>query len=326
MRALVIDRPGAFEDLHLAELPTPEPGPGALRVRVEAVGLNPVDYKLLLGSGHPAWTYPFVLGLDVAGVVDAVGPDVDGWEPGERVFYHGDLSKPGGLAEYATIDARAVARIPDGVTAIAAAALPCAGLTAYQAVHRKLCVRAGDTVLIHAGAGGVGGFGVQLAAHAGATVITTCSARNADYVQQLGAHFVIDYTSEDVSARVLEITGGRGVDAAVDMLGTDSATEALLLLAFGGRLACVEALPDFQQWHMFDNGVSVHELALGGAHASGDARAIRELGRMGTELAALVAAGAVDPMVGEVVALDDVPDALRRLTTRHVRGKIVAQV
>ncbi len=326
MRALVIDQPGALDNLHLAELPVPEPGPGTLRVRVEAVGLNPVDYKLLMGGGHPAWIYPFVPGLDVAGVVDAVGPDVDGWQPGVRVFYHGDLSKPGGLAEYATIDARAAARIPDSVTSIAAAALPCAGLTAYQAVVRKLRVGPEDTVLIHGGAGGVGGFGVQLATRAGATVITTCSPHNLDYVQKLGAQYAIDYTHEDVSARVLEITGGRGVDAAVDVVSTASATEALLLLAFGGRLACVEALPDFRQWHMFDNGVTVHEIALGGAHASGDPRAIRDLARMGEELAALVAAGTIDPMVGDVVALDEVPNALHELAERHVRGKIVARV
>jgi NADPH:quinone reductase-like Zn-dependent oxidoreductase len=330
MKALVLERPGSFDDLRLADIPQPTPGPGEIRLRVRAVGLNPVDYKLL--GGHPAWTYPFVPGLDVAGVVDALGPGVDQehWSPGDEVFYHGDLRRPGGLAEYAIAPAHILSRVPENESpvesAIDMAALPCAGITAYMAIHRKLHLQAGRAILIQAGAGGVGGFAIQLAALVGATVITTCSASNFDYVRQLGADAAIDYRSEDVRARVMQITQGRGVDAVIDTLGRQSATEALTMLAFGGQLVCIEALPNFADWHMFNKAISVHEIALGVAHAAGDHRDQAALAEMGEELAALVAEGRVNPMISEVIALETVPAALRRLAERHVRGKIVVQI
>jgi NADPH:quinone reductase-like Zn-dependent oxidoreductase len=329
MKALVLDRPGAFENLHLAEVPQPEPGSGEVRVRVIAAGLNPVDYKLLHG-GHPDWKYPFILGLDAAGVVEALGPGVRQWAVGDEVFYHGDLRRPGSFAEYAIASAHVLARVPENTSpvesALDMAALPCAGLAAYQAIFRKLHLRAGQTILVQAGAGGVGGFAVQLAAACGATVITTCSPSNADYVRQLGADCALDYHTDDIPARVREITNGRGVDAVIDTLGRQTATAGLEILAFGGQLVCVEALPDFSHWHMFNKALSVHEIALGVAHESGDRAAQEDLGEMGSELAALVAEGRIDPMISEIVTLDAIPDALRRLSERHVRGKIVARI
>jgi NADPH:quinone reductase-like Zn-dependent oxidoreductase len=323
MKALVLDRPGSFDRLHIADIPAPEPGPGDVRVRVMACGLNPVDYKLM--GGHPAWTYPFVLGLDAAGVIDRIGDGVTGWQIGDRVFYHGNLARPGGYAEYAITAAYGIARIPDGVSFTDAAALPCAGMTAYQAIFRKLHVRPGQTVLIHGGAGGVGGFGIQLAKHAGATVITTCSPRNFERVKELGADYALDYHT-DITARVRDITGGCGLDAVVDIAGRESATAALGLLSFGGGLVCIEALPDFSHWHMFDRAISVHEVALGGAHFSSNRFVQEDLGRVAAELIALVAQGHIQPMVTEIVALDAVPDALSRLKKGGVRGKIVAQI
>jgi NADPH:quinone reductase-like Zn-dependent oxidoreductase len=324
MRALVLDHPGSFDRLHMAEIPAPEPGPGEIRVRVLACGLNPVDYKLL-GGGHPAWTYPFVLGLDVAGTIDALGEGVTGWQTGDRVFYHGNLARPGGFAEYTVTLAHVAARIPEGLPAVDAAALPCAGITAYLAVLRRLRVAAGQIALIHGGSGGVGGFGVQLAKYAGATVITTCSPRHEDYVKALGADEALDY-HEDLTPRIMAITQGLGVDAAVDVVGRESATQALGLLAFGGGLACVESLPDLSRWHMFDRAISVHEIALGPAYVSGDRRAEENLAYMASELAVLVVAGHIRSLVAEVVPLDAVPDALRRLKEGRVRGKLVAEI
>jgi len=129
----------------------PKPGKGEVRIRVHAAGLNPVDYKVA-ASGNPYWTYPFILGLDVAGTIDAVGEGVSDWKAGDRVFYHGDLTKPGGFAEYAITTAHTIASIPHDVTFEEAAALPCARMTAYQALHRKPYVQSGQTILIHGGA------------------------------------------------------------------------------------------------------------------------------------------------------------------------------
>ena len=133
MKALLLDQTGPVGDLRVGETPLPDPGAGEIRVKVHAVSLNPVDYKLA-GRGHAEWAWPHILGLDVAGVVDAVGAEVRQFESGDRVFYHGDLSKPGGFAEYAVTTAHTTARIPDSVSYSEAAAIPCAGKLWYGPV------------------------------------------------------------------------------------------------------------------------------------------------------------------------------------------------
>ncbi|MGC3992871.1 MAG: zinc-binding dehydrogenase [Propionicimonas sp.] len=323
MRAWTLTAPGSFDHLEIADVPAPAPGPGELRIRVEAVGLNPVDAWLALGDGDPAWTWPHVPGLDVAGVIDAIGADVSGFAVGDRVANHGDLRRPGCLADLVVADARTVARVPEGVDAIAAAALPCAGMTAYQAVVRRLRLDAEQTVLVTAAAGGVGGFAVQLAALAGARVIGTASAANHDRVRVLGASDVVDYRNEDVAARVRALTDGRGVDGVVDTLGGDSATANLGLLAFGGGIACIAGHADLSAIESFTIAPSIHDIALGAAHAHGDARAVRHLATDLEALLALVADGRLDPMVERVLAFDELPAGLADLAGRHVRGKLV---
>lgn len=176
MKALVIDKPGSPESLRLAEMPQPEPGEGEVRVKVHAAGLNPADYKFMQ-RGFRSWNYPFVPGLDVAGIIDEIGPGVSDWQVGDAVYYHGNLSKPGGFAEEAITVARTLAPLPKNISFVEAAALPCAGWTAYQALHRKLHIEQEQTILIQGGAGGVGGFAVQLAALAGVKAIATCSQK-----------------------------------------------------------------------------------------------------------------------------------------------------
>lgn len=325
MRALVLPRPGTPDTLRRADLPIPEPGPGQARVKVEACGLNPVDYQVAAG-GHPDWTWPHVLGLDVAGTVDALGEGVTGVHPGQRVVFHGDLRRPGGFAEFTLADATTLATVPDTVDWAVAAALPCAGMAAFQAVVRRLHVTAGDTVLVTAGAGGVGGFAVQLAARTGARVITTASAHNADHVRKLGADEVVDHRTEDVAARVRELTDGRGVDAVVDTVSPESATANLSLLVHGGGLASVAGRPELTAVAPFTIAPSVHEIALGAAHSDGDERARADLSTMLGELLALVADGNLDPMLSRTLPLGEVPSALGQLSERHVRGKFVHTV
>lgn len=184
-----------------------------------------MDYKLATW-GHSTWKYPHILGLDVvlpksnrridfyqSGEVVSCGSGVPvcKFKPGDRVVYHGDLSRPGGYAEYSSVTWRALTHIPANVSNEDAAALPCAGLTAYQALHRRLHVKAGDSILIHGGAGGVGLFAVQLAALAGCSpVITTCSEKNNDFVRSLGATHIVNYEKQSVVDEVAKITGGRG--------------------------------------------------------------------------------------------------------------------
>lgn len=324
MRAYILDRPGPVETLRLADMPVPQPAGGQVRVRVAAVALNPVDYKIA-SRGHAEWQYPFILGLDVAGTVDAVGAGVTEWKAGDRVYYHGDLRRHGGYAEYTLADARALARIPDNVKFVQAAALPTAGFTAHQAMSR-VKLEKGRTVLIHGGSGGVGGFAIQLARQQGLYIITTASPKNADKVKALGAHEVIDYKG-DVKAEVMRLTQNRGVDAVIDTVSSASATDSYGMLAHMGQLVCIVGLPDFAVWKPFEKAASIHEIALGAAHASGDAQSIRNLGRVADEMAKMVSAGTIDPLVGEVAGFIHLPDALGRLQRREVAsGKVVVTV
>lgn len=322
MRALVLDRPGPCDTLRLADLPIPEPGPGQVRIRVEACGLNPSDYQRA-AHGIPEWTWPAVLGLDVVGTVDRLGPGVTNVCTGQRVAYHADIRERGGFAEHTLADVQVLAPVPAVLDPTDAAALPSAGLTAYQAVVRRLRVTAGDTVLVTGGAGGVGGFAVQLAALARARVLATASAHNTAHVKGLGAEAVVDYRTEDVPSRVRELTDGRGVDAVVDTVGPDSATANLGLLVHGGRLAAIAGRPDLNVVPPFSMAPSLHEIALGAAYTVGDERSRRQLSTMLTELLGMAAGGRLDPMVTRTVALEDVPAALTELSGRRVRGKLV---
>ena len=324
MRALVLNQPGPVTSLNICEMPEPHPQSGQLRVSVEAVGLNPVDYKLA-GRGNPSWKFPHILGLDVAGVIDEIGDGVEQWKVGDRIFYHGDLTQPGGFADYAITSAHTVAGIPDSVSFTDAAALPCAGLTAYQGIVRRLNVSENQTVWIQGGAGGVGGYGMQICKSRKATVITTCSAKNEEYVKALGADHVIDYQNEDVLVRIRQITNGRGVDAVQSAVDNDTADQGVKGLCFGGSISCIAGLPPLSE-ETFGKAISVHKIALGGAHTSNNHDAQTDLANMAKELIALVVDGHVNPMVTDLIDLKDIPKGLGRLETRHVRGKIVAKL
>ncbi|MCI3926879.1 zinc-binding dehydrogenase [Paenibacillus sp. TRM 82003] len=324
MRALLLDRPGAPGTLRVGEIEKPEPGPGDVRVRIYAASLNPADYKIMNG-GLPTWEYPHIPGLDGAGVVDAVGAGVDESRIGERVYFHADMTKRGALAEFAIAKAHVVAPIPEGVSFEEAASIPTAGLTAYLALQRKMRLREGQTLLVHAGAGGVGSFAIQYARSVGARVIATASPANADYVRALGAEEVVDYASESVHDRVMAWTNGRGVDAALNSVNRATAQVDLELLAFDGQLACIAGAPEnVADFKPSTKTFSVHKLMLGGAY--GDRIAEEALGAMAREFIELYAAEGLRSVVSETIELEQAPGALARLAERHVRGKIVVRL
>ncbi|RLQ96661.1 zinc-binding dehydrogenase [Falsibacillus albus] len=325
MKALLLNDKGLWKEMKVEEIEAPKPNEGEILIEVHAVGLNPVDYKTATG-GNPNWSYPHIIGLDAAGVVAEVGEGVTQWKKGDRVVYHGDLTKKGAYAEFAITKAHMVSEIPDSVSFEDAAAIPTAGYTAYQSLFRKLPFDQIETILIHGGAGGVGGFGIQLAKLAGKTVISTASAHNHDYVKSLGADYVIDYREEDVRACVMEITDGRGVDAVVDAVSRQSATDSLDCLAYMGHIVYIAGAPDFTKIKSFTKVVSYHEIALAAAYQSGDMRAEQDLAVMGDEMLSLMAEGKLDSMLKEVISLEEAPEALVRLSERHVKGKIVAKL
>ncbi|MEK3805901.1 zinc-binding dehydrogenase [Bacillus sp. FSL H8-0547] len=325
MKALLLNGKNEWKNMKIEETEKPVPKKGEVVVEIHAAGLNPVDYKTGT-NGNPNWTFPHILGLDAAGTIHEVGEGVTQWKKGDRVVYHGDFNKRGAYAEYGVTTAHTISRIPDSITFEEAAALPTAGYTAYQALFRKLPMNAIETILIHGGAGGVGGFGIQLAKAAGKTVITTASERNHDYVLSLGADHVIDYTKEDVKAKVMELTDGRGVDAVLDTVGRDNATASLDLIAYNGHIAHIAGAPDYSRVKPFTKVISFHEIALNAIHHHDDVISERDLAKMGDELLKMVDEKKVSPLLERVISLEEVPQTLEELSNRHVKGKIVAKI
>ncbi|RRK10934.1 alcohol dehydrogenase [Lactiplantibacillus garii] len=318
MQALVVPTATlhTLSDLEWQERPMPVLKPDEVLIKTQSVGLNPVDYKVVTGD-HPTWTYPHTLGLDVAGIIEAVGANVQNYRPGQRVCGHGNLTQNGCFAEYVSFPADALADIPTTVSFETAAASLCAGLTAYQALYRKANLNAVQTVLIHAGAGGVGSMAIQLAKQAGKTVYTTVSKGKQAFVAALHPDAQIDYRTEDVDHQLQTLTHHQGVDLIVNTIGHPEAD--LPRLAYNGQLVCVLDTPAFPT----NQAVTISNLDLGGAHRSGNPAQIADLGQMAFELLALVANGKVDPLISDVLRRDDLVTGLKRIQADQVVGKLV---
>jgi len=219
MQALRVEQAGA--DFTTVELPRPEPAAGEVRVRIHASGVNPLDTKIRAGqAAHARQPLPAVLGIDMAGVVDAVGQGVTAFKPGDEVYgmAGGVGGHPGTLAGFVATDALLLAHKPAGLTMREAAALPLAVITAWEGLVDRANVRPGQTVLVQGGAGGVGHIAVQLARARGARVFATASAGDFDLIQSWGAT-PIDFRSQTVAAYVGEHTAGQGFDVVFDAVG-----------------------------------------------------------------------------------------------------------
>ncbi|MDN3270043.1 NADP-dependent oxidoreductase [Streptomyces sp. MA15] len=307
MKAISYARYGGPEVLEYGEADEPKLGPDSVLVQVRAVSVNPVDWKAR--QGHldavlPA-VFPVIPGWDLAGVVVRPGPAVPEFAEGDEVigYVREDVLSFGTCAEYVAAPVRALAPKPRSLTFEQAAGIPLAGLTAYQVLHRVLRVRRGETVLVHAAAGGVGSVAVQLAAHLGARVIGTASERNHDFVRELGAE-PVSY-GEGLAERVRGLAP-EGVDAVVDTVGGDTLRASANLLGTEGRLASV-----------VDPGVTDY----GGAYwfvrpDPVDLRALSDLADQGV----------LTVHVEETFPLDRTADAHRRSEEGHIRGKVVITV
>jgi len=221
MRAVVVERFAWPEGYWSLKRSRPRAGAGRALVRVMAAGTNPVDAKLRQFGGGRRVTAPVILGYDVSGVVEAVGPGVTKFEPGDEVYYMLEVygKRPGGYAEYNVVPETIVVRKPPSLSHEEAAAVPLACGTAWEGIVRRLKVQPGETVLIHGGAGGVGSFAVQLAKACGARVIASAGTSNQETLKRLGVDVAVDYTREDPIEVAREATGGDGVDAVFDAVG-----------------------------------------------------------------------------------------------------------
>lgn len=321
MRAVAQRRYGNTDVLDVRAVDTPAPGDGDVLLQVTAASVNPLDWHFMTGT-------PYVLrlvagirrprqairGADVAGTVVAVGADVDGLAPGDRVVG----TARGSFADWALAKPASLALLPNAVSFADAAAMPVAGITALQALRDHAGVEPGHRVLVNGAAGGVGTFAVQLAVAMGAQVTAVCSAHNVEMVRDLGAQRVVDYTTEDW-------VDGTEYDAIVDNVGNRSLGDCVRSLVADGRYVMVSG-PKDNRWldpfrrliagkiRFMRSGRSFHQFTA--SETSADL----------TELLRFVEAGQLRSVIDRTVKLDGVPDAMQYLGTGHARAKIVVEV
>jgi NADPH:quinone reductase-like Zn-dependent oxidoreductase len=299
MHAVVIHETGSPEVLHYEEPDRPEPGDGEVLIRVRAASVNPVDWKRRRGLSET--TLPAVLGQDVSGPVEV--SRADGFAEGDEVF---GIAASGGYAEFATAPAALIAKKPAGVSHEQAAAIPVAGMTAWQALFDRGGLERGQTALIAGAAGGVGHFAVQFAKGAGAKVIGTGSSRNRDFVLGLGADEYVDYSEQDVGEAV------SGVDVAFDTVGGETTESLLPTLGEGGILVTIANAPP--------------EDAARERGARAELLVMSPTSELLARIAELVAAGEVRVELTEVLPLTDIQRAHELSESGHTRGKIVLTV
>ncbi|HET9959822.1 MAG TPA: zinc-binding dehydrogenase [Polyangiaceae bacterium] len=314
MKAMIIREFGGPERFESAEMPKPSPAAGQVLVRLRAASVNPVDYKIRQAGSWARVPMPCILGYDAAGVVEAVGNAVTHLAPGDEVFYCARIfGRQGTYAEYHVEDAEIVSRKPTHLSFEEAASLPLAAITAHDAVITFFGTKPGDTVLIHAGAGGVGAFAVQLAKAAGARVIATGRRENEALIRGLGADEVIDYRFVRFEDEVNRLTNQRGVDAAYDTVGGDTISRSIHCVRPYGKLATIVRVDG----SINDMQIRNQTLYFGFME--------RTQAKIQT-LATLATRGQVRPLIDSVFPLDRVADAHRKIESGGMRGKIVLKV
>jgi len=326
MRAMVMKAFGGPDVLEIQDIPVPEPGPLDLLVQVHATAVNPVDCKT---RSAPRWgdrAPPMVLGFDVSGTVVEVGREVKAFEVGNEVYASPSLLRDGANAEYVVIDARSAARIPATLKHEQAAALPLVSLTAWESLFSHGRIESGETVLIHAGAGGVGHIAIQLARQHGCRVITTAGHEGSlEMCRSLGAEVVINYKSENVIERVMDETQGEGCPMVFDTVGGPVFTECIELVALNGRLVTiVPGIPAENLNKLFGRNASLHFEFMGATQLNG--RDPSHQGLILEKVARLVDAGSLRPVIENVWELEQLPEAHDRQETQRSVGKQVVRV
>lgn len=315
MKAIAITSYGGRERLGFMDLPTPAPAAGEVLIRIRASGVNPVDWKIregMLANRMPN-IFPLIIGLECAGDVVQCGEGVTRVAEGDRVFAYArkETLHDGTYAEFIALPQSSVTRLPRALSYEEGASIPLAALTAWQALFEMGGLKAGQTVLVHAGAGGTGGFAVQLARHAGARIIATASAPNHDYVRGLGAHEAIDYTRVDFRDAVRD-AAPQGVDLVYDTVGGDVQVRSADVVKPGGMLVSILAFAD--EAALQQKGIQTRYLF------------VRPVAEHLDALARLIEAGHLRTHLARVLPWTEAAAAHELIEGGHTRGKIVLRI
>lgn len=332
MKAFILDRYGKKVALRAGEVADPEVREDDVLVEVHAAGVNLLDSKLRSGEFKLLLPYrtPFVLGHDVAGVVARVGARVTRFKAGDEVYARPSDGRIGTFAELISVNEKDLALKPKNLTMVEAASIPLVGLTAWQGLVERGQLKAGQKVFIQAGSGGVGTFAIQLAKHLGATVATTTSAPNADLVRGLGADVVVDYKTEDFEAKL------SGYDVVLHSQDGAALEKSLRVLRRGGRLVSISGPPTPE----FANGIGApwYVKLVASIASAGTLRRAKGLGvtfsflfmkasgEQLAELATLIEAGVIRPVVDKVFPFESTDEALAYVEAGRAKGKVVIQV
>lgn len=313
MKAIITTSPGGVENLKLADVEKPQPSPGEVLIKVAAISVNPVDIKTRKGGAFYNQLNeqpPVILGWDISGIVEATGSDVTEWKAGDEVF--GMINFPGkgrAYAEYVVAPANHLARKPQNITHAQAAATTLAALTAYQVLVHEAKLQSGQHLLMHAAAGGVGHYAIQIAKHLGATVSGTASAANSIFLKELGADHTIDYKAQPLEQAVKE------ADLVFDPVGGETTAASINVLKKGGILiSIVGGVKEHLASLADEKGISAKNYLV---HSSGADMA---------ELARLLEQGVLKPVIEHQFKFEEMAKAHEQIETGRTRGKVVLTV
>jgi NADPH:quinone reductase-like Zn-dependent oxidoreductase len=332
MKAIIAESYGGPDVLELTDVPVPQVGPNGVLVRVHASSVNPVDWKMRQGQLSGLWNlrFPVIWGCDFSGVVEQTGSAVSLFKAGDEVygFKHGKVAKTyrGTYAEYAVVPESALARKPARLSHEEAAAIPLAALTARQALSDQGHLQSGQRVLIHAAAGGVGVFAVQIAKALGAFVAAVAGSRNQDFLRELGADLVIDYTRERIEDKI------SGYDLVLDGVGQSVWKSSLRVLRRGGRLVTLTIpLPEAKSGKLRFFSTAIAGVLSGSLRAliAGKRLLVARVQPRGGELekiTGMIESGRLHPIIERVFPLEQIGEAHRLSESGHVRGKLAVKV
>ncbi len=332
MKAFVVDRYGRKNGIRAGDMPVPELREDDVLIQIHAASVNPLDSKIRDGQFKLILPYrlPLILGNDLAGTIVRVGSRVRRLKPGDEVYARPPKDRIGTFAEFIAIKEDAVALKPKVLSMEEAASIPLVGLTAWQALVERAQLKKGQTVLVHAGSGGVGTFAIQLAKHLGATVATTASAANAGLMKQLGADVVIDYKKDDFAAVL------KDCDVVLDTQGGKTLEKSLQVLKPGGKLIGIAGPPDpefarqmgatwFLRAAMRLLSYRIRKAARR-RNVGYSFLFMRADGDQLTEIAKLVDAAAIKPVIDRIFPFESTREALAYVETGRAKGKVVINI